>query len=152
MYEIRAISCVNLRALRDQKQREADSKFRFECASCKKKKVFGQHTFAFIRITYAIHGEMRVSEMCAECADVLGELIRFGPRSLSRKKTRTIRVLPMHEVRQCFNCLQTEASHVMIKYDNIDSPGRKPRFYTKRVCARCAISYLELLLHKEVIE
>ena len=158
-YRICEASSVNLRIGRTGKRKEnrlLDEPVKYVCSLCGKQKALGKDSFVFARLIYMLGNKRKDVSLCEKCVDVFSDIIRFGPRVIreAHKWQRHSRVVKVAQVQGrlfCFKCLGTQDSHVFIQYDDLDVPGMKGQFRTRRICARCAISFLSMMFGNEEI-
>ena len=156
MYLIKGISSLNLRGSRGKVNKELIEKIRFRCSFCKKNLLLGKKAFGLVRFSYQLHDIHDEVMFCDKCSDVFADVMRCGPRVLQdvrlwHRKSRVVRMSVVRETLYCFSCLGNETSHVYVKFDNLTSAGKVDRYATKRVCARCAISYVQMMLNTKAL-
>ena len=154
MYQIKGISSLNLRTRRSKDDLKVKDRIQFTCSFCKGKKKLSKDSSIFLRISYELHGKDDDYIFCEKCADVFVDMMRYGPRVVNelnswQRHSRLIRIFAVQEDMFCFNCLGRADTHVSVQYDDLNVPGVYDNHQTKRVCARCAITFLEMMLSKK---
>ena len=142
------ISSLNMRMGR-KGIRHMDDTINFTC-SCGKRKKLGKNAGVMVRIVYSIDSKNYKAVLCDDCADKLVDIIRFGPSVLLegngwKKKSNIARASKVDGELFCFKCLAKDKTHLFVKYDDLRSKG-KENYSTIRVCARCALTYLTMML------
>lgn len=156
MYQIKGISSLNLRTRRSKDDLKVTEKITFVCSFCKNKRQLSKDTSIFLKISYVLHDEDADYVLCEKCSDVLVDMMRFGPRVSEelrswQRRSRLIRIYAVQEDMFCFSCLGRETTHVAVRYDDLTLPGTKDWMQSKRVCARCAITFLEMMKGKKLL-
>ena len=145
------ISSLNLRLRREGGKKLKDP-INIKCA-CGKRQCLGKTSFVMVKMQYSCNGdEGEEVILCDSCADKMVDLIRFGPRVIEngwKIRSRIARVSRVVGDFKCYKCLGREDSHLFIKYDDLSVEGKKESYMTVRVCARCAITYLHMVLPSE---
>lgn len=149
MYSVAELSSLNLRASRGKPARTLEKPIRFQCDVCRVKYRIGDDEEVYVRVQYELQKEMHALKLCGKCVDIFADLCIYGPRvvqsaSTWSRRSRVVRMLAIRENLFCFNCQLKADSHIFVKYDNMVRAG-KPQYDTRRVCARCAVSYLEMM-------
>jgi len=149
-YFLREMSSINLRTGRRNESRSLSDSIVFVCTFCGKAKKLGRNSEVFVRVEFDLFGKVMESIFCGVCVDLLADMSRFGPRVLSeshkwRRSSKVARISLIQGSLFCFNCLGTELTHVFLKFDDLFIKGRVEAYVTKRICARCMISYMELM-------
>jgi len=103
---------------------------------------------------YELGGREKRVCLCDRCVDVFADVARFGPRVVHeahrwKRHSCVVRMLQVDRRLFCFSCLGFGDSHILFKYDDFDVSGEVEAYGSKRVCARCAISYLSMLLSSD---
>jgi len=155
MYSIKGISSLNLRTRRNKPDLKSADKIVFRCSFCKSNKQLSKDTSVFVKISYSLHEKDSEYILCERCADVFVDMVRFGPRvcgtiSSWERCSRLIRIFTVQENMYCFSCLGRQSTHVSVRYDDLMCPGNKDCLQNKRVCARCAITFLEMMGSKKM--
>jgi hypothetical protein len=126
----------------------------YECSVCGKNKLLGVDAAVLVKMEMDVGRGIEELHICDVCVDVISEAIRFGPRVIDEARswvltTRVARVSVVQDELVCFKCMGRADSHVFIKYDDCSNTNIMRQtscvYGTVRVCARCALSYLELL-------
>jgi hypothetical protein len=156
MYRLRDVSSLNLRTIRRSEKRVIDDPISFECSVCGKKRWLGKTTFALVRLKCEVETGLKEMKVCGCCMDLLTDAARHGPRVITEahkwlRSSRVARVSLVDEDLFCLNCLGTADSHLFIKYDDLLEGGKSSAYATKRICARCVISYLGMLIESEEV-
>ena len=108
-----------------------------------------------LRIRYKFNGNGEQEEiLCEHCADILVDAFRYSPQVILERntwqfKSHLLRSNLVREYKYCFKCLGKEHSHMFIKYDDLGSKYAKDNYGTLRICARCLISYLNMMFSKD---
>lgn len=156
---VESVSSLILRMGRG-KVKEIDEPIEFMCSVCGKGKVVGMDAWVMVSMIIDAGGKNRRVSLCDVCMDVLSEAMRFGPRVIEEARTwelstRVARVSAVHDELVCPKCMTRAESHVFVKFDDV----RRDVFMmgscsygTIRVCARCAVSYLEMLRGSKVMK
>jgi len=150
MYELKSVSSLNLRKGRNIEERTLVEPIKYKCSICKNNKLLGKDSFVLVKISYLLNGVTTNVKLCGKCVDVFSDMFRYGPRVIDEAykwllNSRVARMSLVGKEMYCFNCLGTETSHLFIKYDDLNEPGKSGHYNTKRVCSRCAISYLKMM-------
>lgn len=157
MYELLSVSSLNIR--RGKTGMVLSDPISFRCSSgcgCR----LGKTTFAMVRMQYRLGDGRHDVVLCGKCIDLLADLIRHGPMVIGdlehwRLRSRVARVSLVNEYMFCFKCLGKMQTHIFMKYDDMYDTGllgpttvsiRNRKYGTVRVCAKCAISYLQMML------
>jgi len=145
------VSSLNLRLGRESGKKLPDP-IPFKC-SCGLRGKLGGNRFVMVKLQYTCNGDpCREVIMCDDCVDRLVDFIRFGPRAGEpnwKKSSRVARVSRVVGDFKCYKCQGREDSHLFVKYDDLRAEGSKEAYTTVRVCARCAITYMHMVLPKE---
>jgi hypothetical protein len=154
-----SVSSLNLRMGRGE-MRKLDELIGYECSVCGKKRVLGVNAAVLVKMEVDVGRGIEELHLCDACIDVVSEAIRFGPRVIDEArtwvlKTRVARVSAVQEELVCFKCMGRADSHMFIKYDDCSCADGMVRlascsYGAVRVCARCVLSYLELLRASKV--
>jgi hypothetical protein len=152
MYLIKGVSSLNLRGARGKQNKKVDELIKFRCSFCKKSLSLGKKSFALVRLNYQLFDVHDEVLFCDKCADAFADIVRYGPRVLQdirswQRKSRVVRMSAIRGKMYCFSCLGGETSHVSVRFDNLGVASKSDVYYTKRVCARCAISYMQMMLN-----
>ena len=150
MFVINEVSSFSLRKGRKGEFCKIDDPFKFTCGGCKKSISFGSKDGAYGKVHYTIAGTNKEIVLCSRCCDLLIDAMVWGSGILSKLDTWSIpsRVASMSLVQKdqyCMSCAGKESTHLLIKYDALAMPGNLQQKQFKRMCARCAVTYLELL-------
>lgn len=156
MYEIISISSLNLRYGINGKKLDEPIPFKCSCGCSSK---LGKDTFVMMRMQYKLDNERMDVVLCGKCVDLLADIIRNGPNVLSgvskwKLQSRVARVSLVNNNLFCFKCLGKQKTHLFMKFNDMYDPGimnkgiqaRAKSYGTIRVCAQCAISYLQMML------
>ena len=148
---INVVSSLNLRMGRDN-GKTLKEPIEFEC-SCGKRCLLGRDSFVLAKIEYELSGESCQVVLCDRCTDMLVDVARFGPRVIDAGdawniRSRVARISMVKEELYCFKCLGQDSSHLFMKFDDLSKDA--VTYSTMRICARCAISYLTMLLNETV--
>jgi len=147
---IKVVSSLNLRRGRcDGKQ--LDEPIRFTC-SCGKKCRLGRDSFVLAKIQYVLSDDCVDVVLCDRCMDLFIDTARFGPRVIEEGDLWTIvsraaRISIVQEELYCFKCLSKDETHLFMKFDDLSKSHVS--YSSMRVCARCAISYLRMVLNSD---
>jgi len=157
MHDIETVSSLNLRTRRGKTDRALSDPFRFYCSFCDKRKTLGVNDAVLTKIHYCIDGACKEVKMCGKCNDVFTDCLRFGPSVLKQiyrweRRSRVVRVSMVEGERFCHMCLGTTDTHIFVKYDNVEQHGESEDYQWVRVCARCALCYLELMIESEQLK
>lgn len=153
-YKLSSVSSLNLRTARRGEMRGIEEPILFACSVMRKKLRLGKNASAMTRISYVLDG-VEYGVTVGDCGiDLVVDLARYGPRVIHEmyrweRKSRVVRVSLVQGDMFCINCLGSADSHLFVKYDDLLVPGEMATYATKRICARCAITYLQMLLESE---
>lgn len=155
-YELVSMSSLNLRMGRRKDFREVGEVILFSCDFCGRMRKLGKNSEVMIRISYIVGGNEFEVRFCDRCVDVFTDVIRFGPRVLReahkwRRASRIARISVVRDRMLCLSCLGTEDTHIFVKFDDSFVSGDAPSYLTKRVCARCVISFILMMQQCEDI-
>jgi len=149
-----SISSLNLRMGRGETRKLAEP-IEYCCSVCGKDKLLGNDAAVLVRVEIDVGRGREMFHLCDVCVDVLSEAIRFGPRVIEEARTwelttRVARVSVVQDELVCFKCMGRADSHIFIKYDDFSNKDTMRAqtsclYGTVRVCARCMLSYLEML-------
>ena len=144
-----SISSLNLRTGRED-SRHCDP-IPYVCGICGVRHILGSDSFVLVRFEYILGKSKKEIVLCDRCSDVLADFVRFGPRVGYESNrweicSRIARVSLVQDTLFCACCLKKDDTHLVIKFDDLLISGDKEEYHFKRVCARCAISYLSLLV------
>jgi len=147
---INVVSSLNLRMGRKNGKQLAEP-IEFVC-SCGGKCKLGRDSFVLAKIEYELSGEAFQVVLCDRCTDLLVDAARFGPRVIDsgdewRIRSRVARISMVREDLHCFKCLGQDTSHLFMKFDDLSKDSVS--YSSMRICARCAISYLTMILGRE---
>lgn len=151
-YKMENVSSLNLRKLiEDDFRRLGESEqFDFQCTLCKKVLALGKDSQAYVRVQYIFMDSLKEVHICDRCLDYFCDACRVGPSALSfahRICSRTTKVSMLQEDLLCYSCLGSQNTHLVFKFGDW---RWKFRDYThKRICARCAISFIEMMLNNK---
>jgi hypothetical protein len=144
------ISSLNLRARRNKADRSIKEPFRYYCSFCTRRRTLGADATILTQMHYVLDEVDITVKMCDRCVDVFADCLRYGPkvvRQLHRweRKSKVVRMSLVDGDRFCHMCLGTHSNHVFLKYDDVTYAGSQEHYAWVRVCARCALCYLEML-------
>lgn len=156
MFTIRSISSLNLRRSRGTKKKEMDDPISFSCSVCLRKLKLGRTSGMMAKIAYTLNDKPMEVQMCELCSDVFCDVARYGPRVISElsywsRKSVVSRMSLVQQYGKCFNCLEKLDTHIFLKYDDLRVASRTEVFDSKRLCAKCVISYLSIMLASKSI-
>lgn len=154
MHDIETVSSLNLRTRRGKPNRSLEDPFRYYCSFCGKRRTLGTNDSVLTKIRYCIDDGCKEVKMCSKCTDVFADCLRYGPSVLSKiyrweRRSRVVRVSFVEGERFCHMCLGTTDTHIFVKYDNVETPGDSEDYQWVRVCARCALAYMEMMIENE---
>jgi hypothetical protein len=137
---IDSLSSINLRSGRKM-TRKMKEYVLFCCDVCRKRKILGKGSVVLLKIGYKAGTDVVEYVLCDRCADILTDIVRFGPVVLRQPGWRIIsRVAKVSLVRCelfCWLCRRVEYTHVQMKFDDFRVAGMSPAYGTKKVCSRC---------------
>lgn len=143
------VSSLNLRSGRRGCKKTCE-KIHMRCSVCERGYFIGKGTDAMAKVRYSFMGKETEVVMCGVCLDVFVDLLGVGQRLVDDKNWRvtskTARVSMVEELLLCGNCWRKADTHMFVKFDNLLIGGKSEAYGTKRVCARCVVSYLELMM------
>ena len=145
---LKVVSSLNLRRGRCDGKQLAEP-IKFKC-SCGKRCKLGRDSFVLAKIQYVLSTECVDVVLCDRCMDLFIDTARFGPRvieegSLWKIVSRAARISIVQEELYCFKCLSKDTTHLFMKFDDLSKSCVS--YASMRVCARCAISYLRMVLN-----
>jgi hypothetical protein len=143
------VSSLNLRSGRRGCKKTCE-RICVHCSVCGGRFFMGKGTDAMAKVKYSFMDKEVEVVICGVCLDVFVDLLHVGQRLVDDKKWRvrskTARVSMVEDVLLCGNCWRKADTHMFIKFDNLLIGGKSEAYGTKRVCARCVVSYLELMV------
>lgn len=150
---LEVVSSLNLRTARGD-GRMLKEPIDFTC-SCGKKCRLGADSFVLAKIHYNLSGDLCEVILCDRCTDILIDAARFGPRVIESGEywniqSRAARISIVQDDLYCFKCLDKDGTHLFMKFDDLTK--EKVSYGTMRVCAKCTISYLTMLLNSREVE
>lgn len=149
--EIKAASSLNMRMIKRGMSRELEDTIPFKCSICGKRRRLGDNEAVMVKMVYAINGEAPEEvKLCGCCIDLLTDMMRYGPRVVNeahkwRRVSRVARVSLVRNDLFCFGCLGNATTHLFVKFDDLTIAGKSAKYGTKRICAKCALSYMMML-------
>ena len=151
---IRGISSVNFRSGRRSKDRFLDEPMKYVCSVCGKRRSLGKDSPMIAKILYDLGGKEEEVSLCDKCVDVLADVARFGPRVINeahrwKRRSCVVKIVEVEGNLFCFRCLGVGDSHILFKYDDFDVPGEVESYGSKRICAKCAVSYLTMMMSSD---
>lgn len=159
MPSVLGASSFSIRKFRSDKIRPLDesSKYDFRCDVCKRNRVFGKNEGAHAKISYQLDGGEKTVQFCSRCADLLIDMFVWGRTPADRMdlwkiRSKLSRFGVLHKDMYCLSCASKTSSHLMIHYDHLSVAGKigkygeAPEIVYKRMCARCVVTYIEILL------
>ena len=153
MFEIQGVSSLNLRTGRNRVPRAACEPMRFKCAILQKRMTLGKSTHVYVRIVYRFNGDEESIELSGKAIDILCDLVRWGPRVVQdhtwKIRAHVVRVSLVSQDLQCFRCMGRSTTHIYLKYDDLTVPARSSHHDAVRVCARCLVTYINMLQQSE---
>ncbi len=155
--EIKAASSLNMRMIKRGLSRKLDETIPFKCSVCGKRRGLGKNESVMVKMSYAINGgDDEEVQLCGCCIDLLTDMMRYGPRVVheAHKWRRVSRVARVSLVRNdlfCFGCLGNASSHLFVKFDDLAIVGVTAKYSTKRICAKCALSYMMMLKQSDEV-
>lgn len=130
--------------------RAPEERFEFFCSLCRRKKTVGKDSESFVRLGYYLAGISHEVLFCDSCGDVLCEMSRWGPNVLNvswELRSRLTKMSAVTEKLMCYSCLSVWSTHAVFKYGNYKFGGKGSDL--KRVCARCLITYIEMIKNQK---
>ena len=155
--EIKAASSLNMRMIKRGQSRDLSETIPFTCSVCGKKRKLGGNETVMVRMLYTLNGEEPVeAQLCGCCVDLLTDMMRYGPRVVSeahkwRRVSRVARISLVQNDLFCFGCLGNSTTHLFVKFDDLTMVGNTAKYGTKRICAKCALSYMMMLQKSEEV-
>jgi hypothetical protein len=151
MYSIKNVSSLNLRRRRGSNIKDIEEVIPYSCSVCMKKFSLGANSGMLVRLSYSLNNMHVDLIMCDRCSDVFSDIARYGPRVLSdlsfwTRKSVVSRMLLVQQNLLCFNCMDRMDTHIYVRYDDLMVASKAEVFDSKRLCAKCAISYLSMML------
>jgi hypothetical protein len=142
------VSSLNLRMGRRETRRIKEN-IKFSCSLCKHTFFLGKGASALSRITYELRKTEKHLVLCGMCMDVLADALQTGPSVIERsdwKLTSSVaRVSMVEEEILCANCWNKDTTHLFMKFDNLLIGGKSEVYRTRRACAKCVVSYIEMM-------
>jgi len=155
--EIKAASSLNLRMIKRGLSRVLEEPIPFKCSVCGKRRILGKNESVLVKMSYVINGgELCEVKLCGCCVDLLTDMMRYGPRVINeahkwRRVSRVARVSLVQNDLFCFGCLGTATTHLFVKFDDLAVAGVSASYGTKRICAKCALSYMMMLTQADEV-
>jgi hypothetical protein len=155
--EISAASSLNIRMIKRGMSRVLDDTIPFKCSVCGKRRSLGKNESVMVKMSYQIdEGVTEEAKLCGCCTDLLTDMMRYGPRVVNEahKWCRVSRVARVSLVRNdlfCFGCLGNSTTHLFVKFDDLKVVGESAKYSTKRICAKCALSYMMMLKQSDEV-
>lgn len=151
MFQIKTISSLNLRTRRGKPIRSLSEPFRYYCSLCTRRRTLGVNDSVLIKVDYCLDDQCKEVKICERCIDVLSDCLRFGPKVLEQihrweRKSRVVRVSFVEGERECYTCPNSNSTHMYIKFDDLARGGSCEHYDWSRVCARCVMSYMEMMI------
>jgi hypothetical protein len=148
---IKVVSSLNLRRGRGD-GRQLDEPIDFTC-TCGSECRLGRDSFVLAKIQYELSGESVDVVLCDRCMDLFIDTARFGPRVIEEGDlwelcSRAARISIVQDELYCFKCLSKDSTHLFMKFDDLSKDTCS--YSSMRVCARCAISYLRMVLRTDI--
>jgi hypothetical protein len=149
-FEIREFSSLNFRKTRGKESRVFTGGMKYTCSYTGKRLQLGKNSWAVLRMVYAYEGVLKEVMVSEKVVDVFADVVTYGPNVLYngpfwKLHTKVMRVGLVREEVRCRLCGYLATEHLLLKYDDLSLGGQWSRRASMRMCARCVISYLELI-------